>query len=317
MKKRYTHIIAWLKKKQTVILFLLIFSSFAVHAQMDIQLNTYWQNPYYITPAYINDVQSLVFTFATRKQWANFNGAPVTFYASVASFIEEKNTQLGLRVFHDKFGYTSVTDASLVYAYNLKISGEWWANLGVSAAFQSLDYDLSKISFEGEEESDVYTDLTSEKGVNADVGMEVYNSSFRFGLAGRNLISLFKSGKTIYPNVNYIYGLYRQHTTNPVDFGGGLFGIQYGNRFQLEANATAYFKMTERDRDVFHTGIYYRTQKEIGAIVGVNISPSIGLSYSYGYNFGFNSFRIGQTHEVMLTYKLDPKPVERWDLLRH
>lgn len=283
-------------------------------AQVDVQLNTYWQNPYYITPAYINDVQSLVFTFSTRKQWVALNGSPTTFYGSVASFIENKNTQIGLRVLQNKFGYTSVTDASAVYAYNLNIGGNWWANLGLSASYQSLDYDLSKITFEGIDEPEVYANLISKRGVNADAGAEVYNSTLRFGIAGKNLVSLFDTTKTIFQNINYVYGIYKQRTKNPVDFGGGIFGIKYGNRYQIEGNVSAYFKLSG-EREIFHAGALYRTPKEIGVILGANITPNLSLSYCYDYNFGFSTHRIGQTHELMLIYKLEPKGVERWDLL--
>lgn len=302
-------------KKWAFILFLTFATGIiTVSAQMDVQLNTYWQNPYYITPAYINDVQSLVFTFATRKQWAGIKGSPVTYYGSVASFIENKNTQIGLRVFHDKFGYTSVTDVSAIYAYNLNLGGNWWTNLGLSASYQSLDYDLSKITFEGIDESDVYANLISKRGFNADFGAEIYNSTLRFGVAGRNLVSLFDTTKTVYPNINYVYGIYKQRSKKPVDFGGGIFGIKYGNRYQIEGNVSAYFKLSG-EREVFHVGALYRTPKEIGVILGANLTPNLSLSYSYDYNFGFGTHRLGQTHELMLIYKLEPRGVERWDLL--
>ena len=298
------------KKINRIVIFFLL-GIFTSSAQMDIQLNTYWQNPYYITPAHINDVHSIVFTLSARQQWMNFNGAPKTIFGSASSFMEDLNTQIGMRVFNDKVGFTSVTDVSLIYAYNLKLNDDWWANLGIAGSYQSLDFDLSKVSFEGTDEFDVYSKLEPKKGINADVGAEIFNYNFRFGLSGRNLVSIFNKQNPIHFNTNYIYGIYRQHSYSPVEFGGGVFGIQYGNRYQMELNASAYFKTDEKE--LFHTGFLYRAPKEIGAIAGINISPSFSLSYCYDYNFGIASHRLGQTHEIMITYKLDPKPVLRWD----
>lgn len=297
-----------------VAILLFLFVGFSTKAQVDIQLNTYAQNPYYITPAYINDVQSVVFTFSGRNQWAGLNGAPQTYFGSVSSFWEDINTQIGIRIFNDKTGYISVTDASLTYAYNLRLSDGWWSNLGLALAYQSLDYDLSKITFEGEDEAAIYDRLTSKKKFNGDVGVEIYNPNWRFGLAGKNLISLFSSKTPIHQNINYLYGLYKQTSQNPISFGGGVFGIQYGNRYQVELNATAYFKL-DRENELFRTSLIYRTPKEIGVVVGINIAPSLYVSYGYDYNFGISSHRLGHTHELMLVYKLDPKPVLRWDVL--
>lgn len=303
----------FIQKKKSVLFTYSFLCIFIANAQMDIQLNTYWQNPYYITPAHINEVSSIVFTFAARKQWMNFNGAPVTFFGSASSFNENINSQFGLRIFNDKLGYTSITDASFTYAYNLRLGDSWWSNLGIGASYQRLDYDLSKIVFEGEEEFEVFSNLKQQQRLNADVGVEFFNYNFRFGLAGKNLMSAFKKDSLpIHINTNYIYGIYKQRTQNPVDFGGGIFGIQYANKYIVELNASVFFK-TLSNKEMFHIGVLYRTPKEIGAIFGVNLSPSIYLSYNYNYNVGITSHRLGQTHEVMLTYKLDPVPVMRWE----
>ena len=301
----------FLKKGILILLFFL--SAYNSFAQMDIQLNSYSQHPYYITPAYINNDKYIVFTLAARKQWVNFNGAPTTIFGSVAYYMENIHTQVGLRAFSDKMGYTSVLDMSLIYAYNLSFNENWKTNLGLALSYQSLDYDLSKISFEGAEESIIYDKLKSQKGFNADVGVEIYNAEWRFGAASRNLVSLLKKENTIHLNTNYLYGIYKQNTLNPVDFGGSLFGIQYGNRIQAEVNAAAFFKYNEEER--FHIGAFYRTPKQVGAFLGISLFPQLSLSYNYSYNFGFGTFRLGQTHEIMISYKLDPTPIFRWDEL--
>lgn len=305
---------------QPKIRFILIFflgAIFSVQAQYDVQLNTYWQNPYYITPAYVDINQDAMLTMAYRKQWLGFQGAPATLFAAGTSYIPKLNSQFGLRIFYDKFGYTSIMDLALTYAYNLQISETWQANFGLSGSLQTLNYDLSRISTENMDNVDIYSKLEPKKGFNSDVGFEVYNSSFRFGVASRNVISLFKADSTDYNmGINYLYGIYRKHNDNPVEFGYGVFGIQYGNRVQLELNVTSYFKLSQgkllQNYDVFQIGAFYRTNKEIGAIFGINLSEWLYLSYCYDYNFGFGTHRLGQTHEIMLSYKLNPKPL-RWN----
>jgi hypothetical protein len=89
-----------------------------------------------------------------------------------------------------------------------------------------------------------------------------------------------------------------------MNLGFGAIGVQYGNFYQLELNLMTYFKLTPESNG-FQVGAFYRTYSEIGAILGLDLSKNLHLSYSYDYNVSGISTKSYGSHEIMLTYTLD------------
>ena len=277
--------------------------------QSNIRLNNYWENPYYITPASVSNVYSAVFSMAARKQWTGFPGAPSTAFASATIYLDKLQTQFGAKVFEDKIGYTSTTNVALSYAYALALNEEWRLHLGVAANYQSLSYDVSKVIIATQNDPGLYENMARESHYNADLGIELASKPLRIGIASQNIASLFSPGNKQQTNMNFLYGTYRNFTDNPIEFGGGICGIQYSKIYQMELNATAYFKLgQELDKERFQVGLIYRTTSELGVIFGINLTNSLYLSYSYDYNVsGISRSSLG-THELMLVYRIVRDP---------
>lgn len=283
-------------------------------AQSDIRLNNYWVNPQYINPASVYDKFQAVFNMAARKQWFGFPGAPTTVFASASTYLEDYHTQMGLVVVQDKIGYALTTNIDLTYAYVIKFRNDLQLHLGLGGNYQKQYYDFSKIKATDVSDNYIYDRLITENALNADLGFEITNSSFKFGVASKNIISLFSTKSIQKPNTNFIYTRYRQFSNNPINFGVGICGILYSNIYQAEFNVTSYFKMPHHSGlrnapDLFDLGIYYRTRSELGFIFGFDISESIHLSYSYDYHTG--GIRRGSygTNEIMITYNLIKKEI--------
>jgi type IX secretion system PorP/SprF family membrane protein len=290
--------------KKALFLILLCTIYLSVMAQSNIRLNHYWENPYYITPASINNQYIAIFSMASRKQWVNFEGAPVTLLATATTYIEDWHTQLGLKIFEDKIGYTSTTNASLSFAYAVTLNDTWRLHLGIAGSYQNLSFDISQIVLTTPEDIEAYRNLTPEKDFNSDFGVELASKSFRFGAASQNIVSLFDKKNKQQVNTNFLYAAYRSYTEDPIDFGIGTCGIQYSNMFQMECYASAYFKAGQT-YDKFQIGAFYRTPSEMGIILGINFSKSLSLSYSYDYNTSAVKRSSIGTHELMLTYRIN------------
>ncbi|MDD4971411.1 MAG: PorP/SprF family type IX secretion system membrane protein [Paludibacter sp.] len=295
--------------KKLIIVLIVNLVSLLVVAQSDIRLNNYWVNSQYINPASVYDKYQAVFSMAARKQWFGFPGAPSTLFASGSTYLEKLNTQLGLVVVQDQIGYTSTTNIGMTYAYAIAFQREWQLHMGLGFNYQSLNYDVSKMSLSDEADPAVFDKLKTTSNFNADIGIEVTNRSFKLGAASQNLFSLFTSVNNQQPNTNFLYGRYRQVSNDMIDMGFGICGIQYANIFQAEVNITSYFKMPDRsglnnNPDKFDLGVFYRTQSEAGLIFGFDISEAIHLSYSYDYHFGGIRLSSYGTSELMLTYNL-------------
>jgi type IX secretion system PorP/SprF family membrane protein len=288
--------------------------SLLVVGQSNIRLNNYWGNAHYINPASIYDKYQAVFSMAARKQWVGVTGAPMTFFASGSTYIENLNTQLGLIAIQDKIGYTSVTNLDLTYAYAIKLEHDWQFHFGMGLTYQSLSYDISKVDLSSGYDPQAYQNLLSEDNFNSDLGIEVSNPSFRIGLSSQNIFSVFSTDRKYQTNTNFLYTRFRQPVSNSLSLGFGVCGIQYSNMYQAEFNLTSYFKVAERTGlsetpDLFDVGLFYRTKSEIGLIFGFDLSEAIHLSYSYDYNVsGINRSSIG-TNELMITYNLSRRPV--------
>lgn len=288
--------------------------SLLIIAQSNIRLNNYWGNAHYINPATVYDKYQAVFTMAARKQWIGITGAPMTFFASGSTYIDQLNTQLGLIAVQDKIGYTSITNIDFTYAYALKMQNEWQMHFGLGVNYQSLNYDVSQVNLSTDYDPEAYQDLFSENNFNADFGVEVTNKSFRLGASSQNLFSIFSTNHKYQTNTNFLYGRYRQVSNDIVNFGLGVCGIQYSNMYQAEFNLTSYFKVSQKsglteNPDLFDVGLFYRTGSEIGVIIGFDLNEAIHLSYSYDYDVsGINRSSIG-TNELVITYNLIKNPV--------
>ena len=300
--------------KKTI--FILVFSLFSLLAiaQSNIRLNNYWGNAHYINPASIYDKYQAVFSMAARKQWIGVTGAPMTFFASGSTYIENLNTQLGVIAVQDKIGYTSITNLDLTYAYAIKLQRDWELHFGMGLTYQSLSYDVSKVNLSSDYDPEAYQNLLTEDNFNSDLGVEVTNKAFKIGISSQNIFSVFSTDRKYQTNTNFLYTRYRQISNNAVDFGLGVCGIQYSNMYQAEFNLTGYFKVGQRSGlsetpDLFDLGLLYRTKSEVGIILGFDLSEAIHLSYSYDYNVsGLNRNSVG-TNEIMITYNLSRKPM--------
>ena len=290
-------------KKATIVIILNMLTIMVI-AQSSVRLNHFWEKTYTLNPASVNDRYFAEFNMAARKQWINFPGAPTTFYASGTMFLDNLNTQFGLKAIQDKIGYTSTTNLGFTYAYALILNRDWHLNLGLGLNYQSVGYDLSKVNSPTPNDPVVYAKLLNVSNFNSDLGIELQGRKWQFGVASQNLISLFQPINSQFSNTNYIYTKYRNNSLNTMNLGFGAVGVQFGNFYQLELNLTTYFKPTPESNG-FQVGAFFRTYSEIGAILGLDLSKNMHLSYSYDYNVSGISTKSYGSHEIMLTYTLD------------
>lgn len=282
----------------------------SLFAQSNIRFNNYWAKTYTINPASINDQYLIELNMAARKQWVGFNGAPTTLFASATTFIDKLNTQFGLRATQDQIGYTSTTDLDFTYAYQMEFYWGWKVNMGFALSYQSLGYDITKVTFASAYDPIIYSRLVQDQNFNSDLGVEIVSPHWKFGLASENVFSLFLPINQLFTNTNFLYGMYRQRMNQNISLGCGITGIQYSNIYQAELNLTSYFRPVN-ETNGFEIGLFYRTWNEMGALFGVDISDNFKLSYSYDFNLSGISRSSTGSHEILLTYKINRPQVCR------
>lgn len=300
------------RMKYIIVLLFGCVACFQAHSQSNIRINQYWDNPFYITPAAINNQYLAVFSMAARKQWLNFDGAPSTFFLTGSTYVDQWRTQFGIKLYSDNIGYTSTTNISLTYGYAVMLNEDWRLNLGLAGDFTNMDYDYSKAVLAEQNDPDVLLQLVRKSGFNTDFGFEFASKGIQIGAASQNFFTMMQSSKQqLQPNTNFLYGSYRQYTEGMFDYRVGACGIQYGNMYQCELFANTYYKnFTESNSedDILQAGVMFRYPSELGIVVGVNLTPNWTVSYSYDYNTSsISRYAIG-THEITITYRIDKKP---------
>ncbi|MGC3979381.1 MAG: type IX secretion system membrane protein PorP/SprF [Paludibacteraceae bacterium] len=121
-----------------------------------------------------------------------FPGAPKTLYASAAYYIDDLHTKIGVKVLQDKIGYTSSTDIDLIYSYATKIDYYWRIQMGLALSYQNQSYDITKIDATTPTDNTLYNLLLNQSHLNADIGFEMTDDIWLFGISGQNLASLFR-----------------------------------------------------------------------------------------------------------------------------
>ena len=146
--------------------------------------------------------------------------------------------------------------------------------------------------------------MLNQSRLNADVGFEMTDDVWTFGLAGQNLASLFRDEKTRFINTNIAYGMYRHTVNSQTDFRYGISAIQTNEVFQMEFNFTTYFRIGSENSHL-QLGAFYRTPNEVGVMLGIDLSKNVRLYYNYDYNVGGISRSSTGSHEVMVSFSLD------------
>jgi type IX secretion system PorP/SprF family membrane protein len=271
--------------------------------QSNMRINNYWANPYYINPAYINEKAPTTFSTVARKQWFGVPGAPSTIYGTATLWLDELNTQFGVKLLSDKIGLTQTTQVALSYAYALTLNQRWKLEAGIAASYQNLSYDLSMVEVDKPEISGFYSNLMNENFYNCDLGFQFTSKELVVGGSSQNFISLFYAENLHQITSNFLYGYYQRKNDEMIELRYGMSAIQYRGILQMEFSLLSCFKYYQVP-ELLQVGLFYRTRSEMGVLMGYNLTPQFHLWYSFDFNVGGLSRSSIGTHEVMLVYKL-------------
>lgn len=291
-----------------LLFFILLICTFQLTSgQSNTRMNNYWDNTYYINPAAVNSKYAAVVSVVARKQWFGVDGAPTTFFASGTTYIDNLQTQFGVKAFADEIGYTRVSNFSLSYAYSVILNSDYRLHLGLAASYQNLSYNQNEVDALTPDDPASFTRMNKTSNYNCDLGAEIKNKTLTLGISAQNIFSSFFDENKLQNNTNFLYAKYRKMTKEPVNVGFGAAAIQYNSILQMEFNITSYFNYNKVP-DFFQAGLFYRTRTEMGGILGVNLNDALHLYYSYDFNVaGIRRANTG-SHEIMLVYTFEKSP---------
>lgn len=282
--------------------------------QSNIRINNYWENTYYINPASVSSRYQFMASGAARKQWIGFPGAPNTEYISFSTqTYTNKNdqiVQLGLQVYHDNIGFTSLIDIAPSVSKTVKINNSLLFNFGIAYKIQHFSYDMSKAKFEIFDDDPITYKVESKwMEHNADVGIEFVGTNLLFGAVGQNLITLFSNDEYMQTNTNFIYLMYKTERDGLFNWLFGACAINNENLYQGEFKVSGLYSTSKFTN--IELGGFFRTKKEFGVLFGVDLNEEVRLACSYDYNVGDVSYSSFGTPEIMLVWKFGKIPPEK------
>jgi type IX secretion system PorP/SprF family membrane protein len=288
--------------------FLILFNIFSLTglSQSNIRLNNYWENTYYINPASVYNEYRVVASVAGRKQWISFPGAPdsefITFAAHIKTHVNKSVSQLGLKAFHDKIGYTDLINISPSYSFLVRLDKDRTRlSFGFAYKFQNITYDMAKATLATADDPAIYRTETRWSAHNADAGIELVTNSLIIGAACQNIMSIFENNEHLQTNSNFLYIMNRYEIDDNFHLLSGICAINNESLYQLEFKTSVL--LHSGNNPGFQIGILYRTIKELGVLFGMDLNSSIRLAFSYDYNIGGIRHSSFGSPELMLIWK--------------
>jgi len=283
-------------------------------SQQDPQYSLYQFNQMAINPGYAGARDAIAIVADVRKQWAGFDGAPVTGAFTVHSPILNNKLGVGINMVSDKLGPKKVTGIYGSVAYLLKIGNATKLSFGVRGGYAMYKFDFTNLRYKDNDEN-AYTDLNgANKGaLDVDAGLYLRTNSFFVGLSATHL------------NKGVIYN---KTFTSTTPGGTGDYSLHYvqrphifltiGNSFSINENfliapslmVKSVAKKTTADLNInffivkkVWFGVFLRQGYGFGALFQAYVTNQLRIGYAFDAGLG-KQRALGGSHEIMVGYDI-------------
>jgi type IX secretion system PorP/SprF family membrane protein len=115
----------------------------------DSQFSQFYANQLYLNPAFAGTSHLAKVSLNYRNQWSQLPGAYITYSGSFDQYFQKAHGGLGIHFLNDvqSGGDMANTQISVVYAYHLQISHEWFASFGLQTSFVQSRIDWTGLIF--------------------------------------------------------------------------------------------------------------------------------------------------------------------------
>lgn len=241
-----------------------------------------------------------------RSQWSGISGGPQTIFLFGDTYIDSKNTGVGVVLYSDKTGATSRSGGDIDFSYSVKLDDKGKKlMMGLGAQVLQFKVDKDKIAEFLPNDPLLASSGTTIKG-DASAGVYYTSSTFNVGIAARQLIQ---------PKLNFVESstneegrLYRHYflTANyrwRTDESNVL--VPHAEiRFQPNAPADIEAGVMLEHKDLIRVGVSAHHKQDYTLFAGLKINHKFLISYAYdAYLKPVGFFEGGNVaHELMLRY---------------
>ena len=307
MKQTNTHNKSCLK-----VLLILLMVSITTYAQQDAQFTQYMYNMSVINPAYATSADGILNLGGLyRAQWVGIEGGPNTGTFFAHAPINE-NMEAGISFVNDNIGdIVNENNIYADYAYILPISENAKLSLGLKAGVTLFNANFDGLRLgSGDPSTDIAFDENISKAFpNVGLGAFYFTDRFYAGLSAPNLLTT--------KHLESENGI-RSTGVQSIHFyatSGYVFPINYNLKFKpsvmvrgvngapLAIDFTANLLINDR----IETGVAYRLDDAISALVNFKVSPGLRVGYAYDYTVSNLSNYNSGSHEIFLLFDINFK----------
>lgn len=281
-------------------------------AQQNLIYNHYFLSPYLLNPSFIAPSGYTELNLNTRKQWAQFEGAPTTLTANLQVPINYK-MGFAVNVYNDQVGVLQSNTGAASFAYQVYLGNSTSVNhkigFGLSMGYSMSRVDLSKI----DDPNDPSLSNNNTSNLDGQFGIHYQFNNLKIGFA---LPSLFYS-KLISEEPFNTPRFYALENT----FSSISYNFKFSDRIIFEP--TVLYRTNEIKQSQFEAlgvlkidnllwaGGSYRQDYGPAAFLGFSLKEKIKVGYAYEFapkiadGFGTGS------HEIHVSVRLGKKRVSR------
>jgi type IX secretion system PorP/SprF family membrane protein len=329
--------------KKLVLLILGLPLVYFLSAQQQPHYTQYIINQYIINPALTGIENYADVKLSHRHQWVGLQDAPVTTYFTIHTPVGKQDNRttatsfqkpgenprgeyywqnyeaakphqgIGFKVINDKTGPLNRVGGYISYAYHIGISAQTSLSAGFEAGLRNLGINRSKLDFGSANPLDpaVYNSgEINQTKPDFGAGLYLYSSSYFVGLSVHQVISqkvyfsdlrLKTLDARLVPHV-FATGGYRFLITDEISALPSVM-VKFVQPLPIQADLNVKLQYL----DLAWSGLSYRVNDGLAAMVGINVSNTLNVGYSYDYNTSkLNTITRG-SHEIVIGFLIGNK----------
>ncbi|TVQ14452.1 MAG: type IX secretion system membrane protein PorP/SprF [Bacteroidetes bacterium] len=279
----------------------------------DALFSQFYANPLYLNPAFAGADRCTRVIFNYRNQPFPTFGTFSTYSFSADTYLERVSGGLGVNLIHDQqAGLLSHTQAGIFYAWQGRLSRDWYINLGMQVSYINFRMNTENLVFPDQHNpfgqgynlsGESLNDAMSSHNADFSTGVLVYNDRFYAGLAIHHLsqpsIDIFSdenlsSKYSIMMGYDYVPGGRRRTGEERISFSPNI--ITQSQSGFLRFNYGMYAHLSNLTAGVWFRHNLQHPNSLIFTVGLKQVNYSIGYSYDYSLS-GFSTPG-GGAHEL-------------------
>lgn len=269
-----------------------------IPSRNSLKFNKYTINP---TFSFVRE-QNKYITLYNKRQWIDFEDAPLTYLVSYTGRIKE-NMGMGVGLFQQDYGVLTTFGGIVNFAYNAVLDTDSNLTFGINLAYyqSGINDGRVNVNFPDPALDNIPSNsiITINPGINyglafLDFGVSV-NNAVSYNLLNSEIIEE-NPEQSIQPHVMYTGYINSRGFFDESKFSGLL-----QSEFKKEETIFSGLAMLSVPRGIW-AQVGYNTLYGLSGGLGLNITNQIAIEYNYEKAMGELS-NFGSSHEITLAYK--------------